>query len=495
MPIVKSRGGIHWRGGGSLQEREGEMLADRAFSRMAGAPLLSGNSVRLLRDAEENYPAWMEAIRNARHSVHFETYAVHADATGRAFADLLAAKVREGVTVRVIYDWFGSLGAAPLFFWHRMRRAGVQVRCFHPPRIDDPFEWFRRDHRKIIVVDDRIGFVSGLCVGDDWVGNANRGIAPWRDTGVQIEGPAVAALSDAFARVWNSLRRKEAIELESHRSRRAAGDVSLRIVPGEPGTGGLYRLDLLLTAQARNSIWLTDAYFYATPAYVQSLRAAALDGVDVRLLVPRTSDIPVVRALSRIGYRSLLEAGVRIFEWDGTMLHAKTAVADNRWSRVGSTNLNIASWMGNYELDAVIENEEFARIMRQMYLDDLGHATEIVLQEGTVRPTLPRRTQRTRHRPARTSVGRAATGVAAIGSTAGAALTRSRLLGTAEAPVMIAASLALLGLCALLLLFPRAVAITGVVCFGWLAIVLIVKAVRLRHEHSRSRRSSIIKSE
>lgn len=463
------------------------MLADRAFSRMAGAPLLSGNSVRLLSNAAENYPAWMEAIRNARHSVNFETYVVHADETGRVFADLLAAKAREGVTVRVIYDWFGALGSASFFFWRRLRKCGVQVQCFHPPRIDDPFEWFRRDHRKIMVADDRIGFVSGLCVGDEWVGNPQRGLAPWRDTGVQIEGPAVAELSRAFAKVWNSLDRKNPIPLELHRPRHAAGNTRLRIVCGEPGTGGLYRLDLLLSALAQNSIWLTDAYFYATPAYVQSLRAAALDGIDVRLLVPRTSDIPVVRALSRIGYRSLLEAGVRIFEWDGPMLHAKTAVADERWSRVGSTNLNIASWMGNYELDAVIENEEFARSMRQMYLEDLAHATEIVLQDGAVRPTLSRRPVRRRRGRRRTTMGRAATGFAAIGSTAGAALTRSRLLGPAEAPAMVAGSLILLSLCVLLLFFPRVAAIAGAAGFAWLAIVLLIKASRLRSAHRRPR--------
>ena len=256
------------------------MQADQVISRMAGAPLLAGNSVQLLRDGAENYPAWKEAIRRATRSVYFETYVVHADATGHEFAELLAEKARQGVAVRVIYDWFGALGSASFLFWHRMRKAGVQVRCFHPPRMDDPFEWFRRDHRKIIVVDECIGFVSGLCVGDDWTGNAHRGASPWRDTGVRIEGPAVAQLNRAFARVWNSLSRKNIVKLEDHQQQCTAGNVSLRIVPGEPGTGGLYRLDLLLTALAQNSIWLTDAYFYATPAYVQALRAAARDGID-----------------------------------------------------------------------------------------------------------------------------------------------------------------------------------------------------------------------
>ena len=140
-----------------------------------------------------------------------------------------------------------------------------------------------------------------------------------------------------------------------------AGDVALRIVASEPSMADLYRLDMLIAALARKSIWLTDAYYLGAPSYVQSLRAAAFDGVDVRLLVPRTSDIPIVRALSRVGYRTLLQSGVRIFEWNGAMLHAKTAVADGRWSRVGSTNLNLASWMTNYELDVVVEDEVFAQ--------------------------------------------------------------------------------------------------------------------------------------
>src|SRR6185312_9692992 len=130
---------------------------------------------------------------------------------------------------------------------------------------------------------------------------------------------------------------------------------------------------------ARNRLWLTDAYFAGTTAYVQALRAAARDGVDVRLLVPNATDIPLLRPLSRSGYRPLLEAGVRIFEWNGTMIHAKTAVADGSWARVGSTNLNIASWLGNCEMDAVIENEEFARQLEEQYVADLSNATEVIL--------------------------------------------------------------------------------------------------------------------
>ena len=157
------------------------------------------------------------------------------------------------------------------------------------------------------------------------------------------------------------------------------GDTPVRVIATEPNTVGLYRLEQLVAAGAREYLWLTDAYFVGTNMYVQALRAAAQDGVDVRLLVPSASDIPVVSALSRANYRALLEAGVRVFEWNGPMIHAKTSVVDGQWARVGSTNLNVASWMGNWELDVTIEDEGFAKQMEDMYCRDLEHSTEIVI--------------------------------------------------------------------------------------------------------------------
>jgi len=468
------------------------LLADQAFSRAAGAPLIAGNRISLLKDSAENYPAWLEAMRAARETIHLETYVLHADKTGYEFVELLEAKARQGVRVRLICDWFGARGAASFRFWRRLRRAGVQVKSFNPLRLDDPVEFLRRDHRKMITVDGRVGFVSGLCIGQSWVGDPERGIAPWRDTGVRIEGPAVADLDRAFARMWElpegpgSTRK----EVSGGTPAAPAGDVALRIVAGEPSMAGVYRLDLLIAALARRSIWLTDAYFLGSPSYVQSLRAAALDGVDVRLLIPRTSDIPAVRALSRVGYRTLLQAGVRIFEWNGPMLHAKTAVADGRWSRVGSTNLNLASWMGNYELDVVVEDEAFAEEMRDMYFDDLENSTEIVLSNGSkVRPREERKRRDRPRRAARGSAGRAATGVLAIGSTVGAAITRPRLLGPAEAPILFVMAMALLGVVALAVFLPYVVSIFVAVCCGWAAIVLLIKARRLHYSLQRKDRS------
>lgn len=261
-----------------------------------------------------------------------------------------------------------------------------------------------------------------------------------------------------------------------------AGDVAVRVIAGMPGTAELYRLDQLIAAAARETLWLTDAYFVGTTAYVQSLRAAARDGVDVRLLVPGASDIWVLRGLSRAGYRPLLEGGVRVYEWNGPMLHAKTAVADGRWARVGSTNLNLQSWIGNWELDVAVEDEGFAGRMEEMYLEDLERATEITL----TRRARVVRTAKGPRGPARRpgSAGRAAAGAVSIGSAVGAAMTGRRMLGPAEARIMGAAGIVLLLLGVVALLWPRAVAVPLAALAIWLAASLLFRAWALRRERA-----------
>jgi cardiolipin synthase len=457
------------------------MFADQAFSRAAGAPLISGNSVGLLKDAAENYPAWLEAINSAQHTINFESYIIHADKVGNQFADALSQKAREGVTVRLIYDWMGGLGYASGGFWQRMRDAGVTIICFNPPRFDSPFGWLTRDHRKVITVDGNVAFVNGLCVGQSWVGDPERGIEPWRDTGVVLRGPAVADVESAFAQAWEAGGGTPIPqdELPAHESLKAAGEVTLRVIASRPNTAGLYRLDHLVAALARRSLWLTDAYFAGTTTYVQSLRAAARDGVDVRLLVPGASDTPFMPSISRAGYRPLLEAGVRVFEWNGSMLHAKTAVADGQWARVGSTNLNLASWIGNWELDVAVEDHSFARQMEEMYLEDLERSTEIVLSaRNRVRPSTPRPRRHRKHGQ-RGSVGRVAAGAISISSAVGAAVTNHRVLGPAEATVMTGAGLLLLALTVLALVVPRAITIPLAIIGGWTALALLMRAYKL----------------
>lgn len=469
-------------------------LAEQAFSRAAGTPLVGGNSVRLLRDARENYPAWLEAINAAQATIHFESYIIHEDEVGREFAAALAAKAKAGVRVCVLYDWLGGLGKTSARFWNDLRQAGVEVRCFNPLQFDSPFGWLTRDHRKVITVDGSVAFVTGLCVGADWVGDTERNIEPWRDTGVELRGPAVAHVEQAFTQSWRAAGGSvERSELPNRMEISPAGDVNLRVIASEPQTAALYRLDQLIAAGARERLWLTDAYFVGTTSYVSALRAAARDGVDVRLLVPGASDIPFINSLSRSGYRPLLEAGVRVFEWNGSMLHAKTAVADGRWARVGSTNLNLASWIGNWELDVAIEDERFAGEMEEMYLQDLTHSTEIILSDRKKVQLSEQPEQRASRAGVKRgdsrsagSTGRAAAGAIGIGNAVGAAITNHRRLGPAEAKVLARAGVVLLGVAVLAVLFPRVIIVPLMVLSAWIGIALLIKAYKLRAQKRSS---------
>jgi cardiolipin synthase len=460
-------------------------LADRMFSRAAGAALIAGNHVSLLEDGQENYRAWLAAIHAARHQIHFENYFIRDDEIGQQLGEAFVAKAREGVRVRIVYDWLGGIGKASGGFWRMLRRAGVEVRVHNPPQLSSPFGWISRNHRKTLVVDGAIGFVTGLCVGRMWVGDPARGIAPWRDAGVEIRGPAVAAIAQAFARSW-ALSGPPLPEIDLIREPPPAGDVSLRIVSSEPATTSMLRLDQLVAAIARRRLWLTDAYYSGLSSYVQALRGAAQDGVDVRLLVPNATDIPMLKPFSRIGYRALLEAGIRVFEWNGTMLHAKTAVADGRWARVGSTNLNIASWLGNFELDAVIEDTAFAAQMEAVYLRDLTNSTELVLDDRRkmCAPGQPRRLRGARTRGSG-SAGAVAAGALRIGNAVGAVLANRRVLGPVQARLTTLVGLVLCALSVLVALFPRAFALPAAVLGLWAGIALLWRAVQL---HRRSKR-------
>ena len=454
-------------------------MADHALSRAAGAPLIGGNDVRLLKDAKENYPAWLDAIRAATHHVHFESYIIHEDTVGREFAAALIAKAREGVRVRLIYDWMGGFGKASRRFWKDLRTGGVDVRCYNPPQLDSPLGWVSRDHRKMLSVDGEVAFVTGLCVGQMWAGDPARGMEPWRDTGVEIRGYAVPEIERAFARMW-ALMGEPIPEGGTAPTPAPAGEMSVRIVATEPATAGMLRFDQLVAALARNRLWLTDAYYAGTTSYLQALRAAAKGGVDVRLLVPNGTDIPLLRPLSRAGYRPLLEAGVRVFEWNGVMLHAKTAVADGHWARVGSTNLNIASWFGNCELDAVIEDDSFAARMEQMYEEDLANSTEVVLDEKR-RLRAPREPRHPRGGGIRGggSGSRAAAGAVRIGHAIGAAFTDRRVLEPVEARL---AGMAGLLLCACAILFfisPRVLVYPAVALCAWGGLALLYRGYQL----------------
>jgi cardiolipin synthase len=453
-------------------------MAEQVLARAGGAPLVAGNAVRILRDSDENYPAWLGAIASARHSVLFENYIIADDATGREFVAALAERARAGVAVRLIHDWMGGIGMGTRRVLQPLLAAGGVVRCFNPPSLDSPFGWVTRDHRKMVAVDGVVGYVTGLCVSSKWLGRPERGVAPWRDTGIEIRGPAVADIERAFAQTWAAAGDSALdVTIGDDESERA-GDVLVRVLATQPSFAGLYRLDQMIAAMARETLWLTDAYFVGIAPYVQALRAAAHDGVDVRLLVPGSSDVPFLGHLSRSGYRPLLEAGIRVFEWNGAMLHAKTAVADGRWARVGSTNLNIASWVNNYELDVAIEDADCAHCMQDMYEDDLRNSTEIMLSARRH----VRRSARI-SRPAAGSGGRAAraaAGALRIGNTVSSAFSNRRILGPAEAGMMFSFALGFLVFAAVVLMLPLAVTVPLALLALWIGLTLLVRAWRIR---------------
>jgi cardiolipin synthase len=272
----------------------------------------------------------------------------------------------------------------------------------------------------------------------------------------------------------------------------------MRVLGHVAATAGLYRLEQLIAVLAQKTLWLTDAYFVGTTSYVQALRGAAMDGVDVRLLVPGSSgDLKFLRPISRAGYRPLLEAGVRVFEWNGSMLHAKTAVADGRWARVGSSNLNLASWLGNWELDVAVENPGFAYEMEQMYLRDLDNATEIVLSEKdrvhpVAQPEPPPGSQRTGTGSRKSgSAGRLTAGAIRVGNTVGAAITNRLVLGAAEAKIMLSGGAALLVLAVLALLEPLLMVVPFALIAGWFGISLLIQAYLLHKSGKNGSASSV----
>lgn len=464
------------------------LLADQAFSRTAGAPLIAGNAIRLLRDAVENYPAWLEAIHNAKRWVHFESYIIYDDEIGRQFADALIARAHDGVRISVLYDWIGGLGATSRKFVRRLERAGIIVRAFNRPRLDQPLGWLSRDHRKVLAIDAEVAFVSGLCVGNAWVGNPAKRLEPWRDTGIEMRGPAVAEVERAFADAWGSTGTPlPADEIPDVHEIAAAGDMAARVIGSQPATAGLYRLDQLVCAIARERLWITDAYFVGTPPYVQAMIAAAADGVDVRLLLPGASDVPAVQPITRAGYRALLEGGVRIFEWNGTMIHAKTAVADSKWARVGSTNLNIHSWMTNWEIDVAIEDERFGARMDAMYEADLKHATEIVIdprQRVRRASSEPRRRRGIHAWQRQGSARRATAGALRFGNTFGAAVTARRVLGPAEAWTLLYGATLLCLLAFVGIQWPKVIA-WPLSLFGlWMALSWLIEAIKMQRNTS-----------
>ncbi len=340
-----------------------------AIDRAAGARPIEGNTLEHHPDSAVALATMLTDMAAARQWIHLENYIIRDDHTGQRFADVLMERAAAKVRVRVLYDALGSIGTSRRF-WRRLRQAGVEVRGFHPLLSLRPLEVLKRDHRKLLVTDGHTAMIGGLCIGDEWAGDPARGRQPWRDTMVRVCGPAVTSLDAAFGRLWQRAGDPlPADELDADPEE--CGTSSVRVVAGAPSRAHIYRSVQLLAASAAERLWVTDAYLLAPPPLYAALLDAAKAGVDVRVLVPGASDLPVLRNFTRVGYRDLLRAGVRVYEWQGPMLHAKTLLVDRRWGRVGSSNLNVSSLLTNYEMDLIAECQELTEALAAQFRRDL----------------------------------------------------------------------------------------------------------------------------
>lgn len=453
------------------------VMAERALARAGGTRFIPGNSTRLLVDGPEVYPAMLEAIHGASRWVHFENYIFSDDSTGWLFADALAERARAGVPVRLLVDWFGSMSLGQRMVSH-LRAAGVEFRRFNPPRLVDLLGNVSRNHRKLVVVDAQAAHIGGLCIGEEWAGDAAHDVDPWRDTAIEIRGPAVGALDRAFEQVW-TLAGGKIPDGERATEWPTTGSADVGVVVGEPRRGRIQRIVELLAAGSTDRIWITDAYLVAPRSLFQALLDAAHGGVDVRLLVPGSSDLPVVRNLTRIGYRELLRAGVRIFEWEGSMLHAKTLVADGEWCRVGSSNLNPSSLTGNFELDVLVHDRDLGALLENQFRRDAARSVEVGYRPrhspralgrlfpgalDRVTPELAPPRHRLRRRERRRRTGLAIRGLMTA--------ARRSLFG----PVAVGLSI----LAVLFMVLPRIMAVVVAILCAWLAVGAASQAIRGR---------------
>lgn len=360
----------------------------RGLWRIAAADVSSDNHVTLLRDGPATFEAMLSLIASAQTSVALESYIFRSDEVGLRIGDALAAAAGRGVNVRLIRDWIGGRGTSRKFL-KQLLQAGVEIALFNPIGFRRWLGIVPRDHRKLLVVDARVGITGGVGIGREWTTGIHKlHRSRWRDTAVKIEGPAARDMMQAFDHMWRRTKGHE--RRGSHRFlRRPARGAHLDpetdtpalvgIVEGEPLRLRISRALQIQAISARRSIWIATAYFTPSPSDVEALNGAARDGVDVRILLPSRNDHPWVSLLARRYYRRLLTNGVRIWEWQGEMMHAKSSVVDGRWVRVGSTDFNPLGVAINYELDAVIEDAKLGKEAERMFLADLDDSREVTL--------------------------------------------------------------------------------------------------------------------
>lgn len=394
---------------GELGQEKSQALLDRMTARVgatdilerhiaaeeaiAGSPLIGGNKVTLLADGPETMRAMLGAIRSARNHVHLETYIIEDDEVGRALADLLIQKSAAGVKVNLIHDSVGTLGT-PKEYFERLRAAGIETLEYNPVNplaARRGWDLNQRDHRKILVVDGRIAFTGGVNISRVYGKSSRLGSrgqepptkdpkeAAWRDTHMQIEGPVVAEFQKMFLDTWQR-KAKTPIRLADFFPRiKPDGRALVRAIGtvAESNDYSIYKTYISAFANASSMIHLTVAYFAPDRQIVKALTDAARRGVEVRIIFPSFSDHGIMLHANRSYYQRLLDAGIKVYERQGAMLHAKTAVIDDVWSTIGSTNLDNRSFIHNDEVNAIVLDPDFASRMESLFQLDLRESVEI----------------------------------------------------------------------------------------------------------------------
>ncbi|HEY0844157.1 MAG TPA: cardiolipin synthase [Noviherbaspirillum sp.] len=371
-----------------------------AEEQISGRPLVAGNKVVLLNDGPATMRAMMAAIREARDHVNLETYIIEADEIGIALADLLIEKRKAGVVVNLIYDSVGALDT-PRDYFERLRAAGINLLEYNPVnplRAWGDWNINQRDHRKILVVDGVIAFTGGVNISKVYGKSsflksrrsqppADAKDAAWRDTHMQIEGPAVAEFQKLFLDTWHRKTGGPPADARYFPPLRPQGDALVRAIGSTPDNAdySVYKTYISAFAHADKTIHLTIAYFVPDKHVVQAMTDAARRGVEVKIIFPSLTDIGLVLHAGRSYYDELLDAGVRIYERKSAVLHAKTAVIDGVWSTIGSTNLDMRSFLHNDEVNAVVLSADFAARMEALFQRDLQESVEITAEQWRVR--------------------------------------------------------------------------------------------------------------
>jgi cardiolipin synthase len=364
------------------------------------SPLTKGNKVTLLANGQAAYAAMFKAIQNAGDHINLETFIIEDDEVGRKFTDLLLQKQAEGVQVNLIYDSVGSF-STPAPFFQRLRDGGIQVVEFNPV---NPFKahghWLlaHPDHRKILIIDGKVAISGGINISSVYSSrlSGRREVEgaplPWRDTDVQIEGPAVAEFQKLFLDTWQKQKGPKLSERNYFPDLKEEGNALVRVVGSTPGQSNRITFIVYVSAItfAEHSVHLTNAYFIPDDQILSAFSDAAMRGVDVKIIVPAITDSKLALHAQRYNYSGLLKAGVKIYERRNALLHAKTAVIDEVWSTVGSTNMDFWSFLSDDEVNAVILSREFAIEMEKMFARDIAESDQIQWEEWKKRPLLPR---------------------------------------------------------------------------------------------------------